>query len=381
MSESLDVSMALWTDAELGDWQLRRSDTTGERLIAVPNSHEIRQLLPWRPSSIIATWQRRSDDRPLRRQWRDAVGVAGLLTAGAITRSRRFGVQPHRSLVSHVASLLGHSHVSGIVLCGPARANQKPVIQLCDRRGRTVAFVKVAWNDLTTGLLRDEGAALDHLGALSDKGFVSPPVLASGTFGRSTWLALGPVGVDRRHRADPAEVDSLATRIERTGTRWEGATVDSEYVAELTSRAAGLATGKDAVERLVDRWSDHTMTLGASHGDFVPWNMLSGSPEPAVWDWERYRTSAPLGFDRLHLRVQVGVHRARTPLPETLRRVRRQLDVVLPDLTGWQRQAHFEWYVADLLCRYEQDADADPERLTRFVANLTDALKERPNPT
>jgi hypothetical protein len=123
------------------------------------------------------------------------------------------------------------------------------------------------------------------------------------------------------------------------------------------------------------------MTLGGSHGDFTPWNTLSGTPEPAVWDWERYQTAAPLGFDRLHFRVQTGVRRARTKLPQTLRQVGRELDDVLPDLDRGQRQAHFEWYIADLLCRYEHDADADPQRLTEFVTNLTDVLKELHKPT
>ena len=378
MSESLDLSTVLWTDAALGDWQF---GATAERLIAMPNSGEIRQLLPWRPSSVMATWRRRSDDRPARRQWRDALGVAGLLTAGAMTRSRRLGVLPQQSLVHHVASLLGHSNVSGIVLCGPPRANQKPVIQLHDRWGRTIAYIKVAWNDLTAGLLDDEHAALDHLSALPDKGFTSPPVLASGVFGDSTWLALGPVGVDRRHRPEYRQFDTLAINIERTGSNWEGPTADSDYVAALGRRAADLDNGQRVVELLHDRWSDQTIRLGASHGDFVPWNTLSGSPEPAVWDWERYQTSAPLGFDRLHVRVQIGVHRTRNTLPETLRQVGRQLDQVLPDLTPAQRQAHFEWYIADLLCRYEQDSGADPERLPEFVTNLTDALKERHTPT
>jgi hypothetical protein len=346
-------------------------------MIAVPNSTDVRQMLPWNPSSIVATAYRRSDDRPARRQWRDAFGVSALLTVGAVDKKRRLGIEHHGSLVELVAMHLGHPNARGVVLCGPRRANQKPVVQLHDRRGRTIAFVKVAWNDLTRRLLDDELAALNHLAAVPDKGFSTPPVLADGTFGATTWLALGPIGVERRSRPDPRQVDELAKMIEQTGSSWEGRTADSDYVIGLARAASGLDTGAAVVEQLTERWSEHTMTLGASHGDFVPWNMLSGSPEPAVWDWERYQTAAPVGFDRLHLRIQVGLHRSHASMTDTLRRLERDLGTVLPDLASERRQAHFDWYIADLLCRYERDASADPSRLPRYVTDLHNVLKER----
>lgn len=377
MSEPFEVSTILWQGAALGDWRFRHARPNRERLIAMPNSTEIRQLLPWRASSIIATARRRSDERPVRREWRDAIGVAGLLTVGAMTKSRRLGIEHRGSLIEHVASTLGHPTLSGIVLCGPQRANQKPVIQLHDRRGRTFGYVKVAWNGLTRRLLQDECAALTHLGAIPDKGFSVPPVLATGTYGDADWLALGPIAVDRRVRPDLRQVDTVAGAIERTWTSWEGRTADADYVARLADTATGLAQGKGAVERLIERRSDHTIRLGASHGDFVPWNMLSGSPEPAVWDWERYRTAAPIGFDRLHLRAQIGLHRERAPLPDVLRRLGRELDDVLPDLPEPQRQAQFDWYVADLLCRYERDVEDHLTRLTKLVTDLSDFMKER----
>jgi hypothetical protein len=381
VSESLDVAAVLWTDAEIGDWRPWGDRRTQQRLIAIPRSGDIRQLLPWRLSTIVATAGRTSDDRAMTRRFRDSLGVFLLLTGGALTKSRQFGVTAHSSLVDHVASQLGSTPTYGIVLCGPPRANQKPVIQLHDGSGRTLAYVKVAWNDLTRRLLEDERIALDHLASLPDKGFSAPPVLATGTFGDATWLALGPVGVRRGMRPDPRRVDALAMTIERTGPPWEGPTADAGYVARLVRLAAGLPETEAAVERLVEQYSDRPMRLGATHGDFTPWNMLSGSPEPAVWDWERYHTGAPIGFDRLHLRTQIALRRDPASLPDTLRRLSRDLDDVLPDLPRVQRQAHLDWYMADLLCRYERDVDAHPTRLPGFVINLTDVLKERQAPT
>lgn len=377
MAESLDLSTVLWTHAELGDWRFRHQDVGRQRLVALPNSNDTRHLLPWGPATVLATARRVSDDRPRRRQWRDAIGVAGALTAGVVGKTRRLGIEYQGSLVETVASQLGHTGARGIVLCGPARANQKPVVQLYDRGGRTIAYVKVAWNDLTRRLLEDERSTLIHLSAITDKGFSTPPVLAHGTFGPATWLALGPIGVERRSRPDLVQVDALAIEIERTGTSQEGRSIESDYVARLTMLASDLEVGAEVVAGLTDLWSDCTMKLGASHGDFVPWNMTSGSPEPAVWDWERYQMAAPLGFDRLHYRTQIGLHRKEVPLAEALRRIGSELEIILPELPDEQRRSHFDWYIADVLCRYERDAGADPVRLTSFVTDLAHILKER----
>ncbi|MER7618773.1 hypothetical protein ABT361_44190, partial [Nonomuraea wenchangensis] len=59
-------------------------------------------------------------------------------------------------------------------------------------------------------------------------------------------------------------------------------------------------------------------TGAAWHGDFTPWNVC---PAPGgrllVWDWERYTTGVPYGFDALHH----FFHRAlrRLPPPDAAR--------------------------------------------------------------
>ncbi len=375
MAEVLKVESVLWSDAEFGGW--RPDDgSTQERFVATPSSVDIRQLLPWRASSVIASWRRESDDRSRRSRWRHSLGAAGLLSVGAMSRSRRVGIARRSSLVAQVAASLGVPMATGIVLCGPPRANQKPVIQLHDERGRAIAFVKVAWNDLTHRLLAAEEQSLIRLNGIPDKGFLVPPVLARGVFGTATWLAIGPVTVDHRGRPDLGQVDALASAVERTGNHWDGRTGESSYIARLIDESKGLAAGEPAVARLVERWGDRPITLAGAHGDFVPWNMLSGAPQPAVWDWERYDSAVPVGFDRLHYRAQVGLHRKQQPLDVAIGAIERDLDRILSDLAPPQRRAHLEWYVADLLCRYERDAGDEPTpRLFGMITNLTEILK------
>jgi hypothetical protein len=382
MPDRLDVSRVLWSGADVTGW--RAPDRPGlERFVAHPDREHVRQLLPLRPGTIVAIGTRSSDDRPRRRAARDSFGAAALIMLGAVSTRRRLGVVGADSLVDHVAKAIGRTGLLGIVQCGPPRANQKPVLQLHDRWGRTVAWVKVAWNDLTRQLLETEVATLERLAGVGDKQFTAPAVLAGGAFGESTWVALAPIGVTKRVRPTMAEADALALRVERTADRWEGACSGSAYLARLAASAAGLDRGEPLVARLAERWGERPLQCAASHGDFVPWNILSGSPAPAVWDWERYSTSAPVGTDRFHFRTQVGIHRRGREVSEVVAEIASDLAAVVPELEPWQRQAHLEWYVVDLLCRYEGDGvdqyQSHWSGLTSGLARAaTELLKEHP---
>jgi hypothetical protein len=347
-------------------------------MVAMPDTDNARQLLPWRWSTIAATATRSSDDRSSLRRWRDTLGVAGLLTIGGLQSRRRFSFDVSGSLTDHLSTQLDLGDAHAIALCGPPRANQKPVLQLHDHRGRSLAFVKVAWSELTRRLLHDEHDALLHLASQPQRGFAVPAVRGLGTFGETEWLALSPVAVDERRPATTESNDDLARLIEATGVDSHGPTPDANYVERLRCDTGDLEMAGEIVPLLIDRHADRLLACGATHGDFVPWNILSGSPRSAVWDWERYRPEAPVGFDRLHVRVQVGL-RAESMM-SVLHHVAGQLDQILPELAPEDREAHFNWYVADLLNRYERDLlDHPSDRLSTWALELHLTLKERLN--
>ena len=51
------------------------------------------------------------------------------------------------------------------------------------------------------------------------------------------------------------------------------------------------------------------LELGAWHGDWTPWNMTATTEGLLVWDWERFGTEVPVGFDPLHYRLQAAIVR------------------------------------------------------------------------
>jgi hypothetical protein len=66
-----------------------------------------------------------------------------------------------------------------------------------------------------------------------------------------------------------------------------------------------------------------TLRFGAWHGDWTPWNMAATVSGLLVWDWERFATGVPVGFDALHYSMQSSLNGAR---PDALSSARETLD-------------------------------------------------------
>lgn len=300
-----------------------------------------------------------------------------MLALAVLAPVRRLGVVGDGSMVEHVSAELDLAPPTfGTYLFGPARANRKPVIQIHDRRGRTHVWVKVATSELTRDLLDREVGVLDRLARSADGlGFRVPAVVGRGTFNDTEWAALEPMSVERRQPSDLASFDRLALSIQATAEPWTGATADSPLVSRLREQADGLDHAPAILERLVE--ARPTIELAAAHGDLVPWNMLTGDPQPAVWDWERYETAAPVGFDRIHRRVQVAVQQGGRPLERAVADATADL-AARDDVPASSWDADVDWYLAVMLCRYERDArrHANP-RLAGRIEDLARVLTAR----
>jgi hypothetical protein len=103
-----------------------------------------------------------------------------------------------------------------------------------------------------------------------------------------------------------------------TGLRY-GPLAGSGYLGRLTARLATADSTRDraavsaALAVITRRAGMAALAFGCWHGDWTPWNM-SGTPAGlAVWDWERFATGVPAGFDPLHFRLHAEVLGGRRP--------------------------------------------------------------------
>ena len=362
----------LWPTARRGTSWFRRSSA---RYVAVPNAEQPKQLLPWRPSTAVGAMRRVSDDRARRRSVLDGAGTLGLLLLTPFDGRRQVVIDDvGASLLDEIRRAVDTSIASATVMCGPVRANQKPVLQALDRWGRTKAFVKVGWNPLTTQLLEDEQAALAHLAASPPPDLVVPAVVGRGSYAGGSWMAISPVGVEHRVAPSPEHVISIARSIERTGVAGSHSMADSPFVRDVVERSSTLPTSGPTVAALVARHGGRTLATAAAHGDFVPWNVLTGTPRSAVWDWERYSHQAPIGFDRWHHAFQVELFRRKRSTPNAYAAVVARMGELVPELSRSDAELSLDCYLADVMCRYEHDADAHTPALAQRAHALSDLL-------
>ncbi|MFI0482436.1 aminoglycoside phosphotransferase [Actinomadura sp. 9N215] len=196
---------------------------------------------------------------------------------------------------------------------GPDRANRKPVAQVLARDGRTLGYAKIGVNELTRELVRAERTALETLAKRPMPTVRVPSIAHAGQWNGLEILVLDPLPVWSRHAtlshdrmmaavAEVAEVDGVERLPLTAAPYWDA----------LRSRATALGTDAAreitaALDRVAERAGDRVLPFGAWHGDWTAWNMAALPDTMLVWDWERFGTGVPVGFDAVHYVTQDAI--------------------------------------------------------------------------
>ena len=195
------------------------------------------------------------------------------------------------------------------------RPNVKPVLQVMAPDGRVLAFAKLAWNRLTTELVRNEIATLSRLHGRALRSFRVPQVLHHGRWNGFDLVLLSPLphGLLRRRRIDTLPPSSVIREVASLGPESREPLIGGPYWRQVSRRAidasvdeAGSSPLEPTVAEVARRWSDVEVVHGTSHGDFAPWNMLHTERSLGLWDWERASETRPLGVDALHFCFEVA---------------------------------------------------------------------------
>jgi len=250
---------------------------------------------------------------------------------------------------------------------GPARANRKPVLQLLAPTGEPAGFAKIGVNPLTRSLVRAEHDALMRLGQAQLARVTVPRVLHYDTWRGLEVLVLSalPAWLPRHRLRPPRLVAAMAELAGVDGLTQEPLAT-SCYLSRLRARLAATEHTPErtaltqALGVITDRGGQQTLTLGAWHGDWSPWNMASTGNGLLVWDWERFATGVPLGFDALHHQLQAEVVGTRSdPQAAALRCLERAPRNLAPfGLSPAQARLTAVLYLTELATRYLADRQA-----------------------
>jgi hypothetical protein len=300
-------------------WQSRRTPegSPQQRYALVPSAR--------RPAVAVPLQSRRGASSVIANYKASARGVdrLGLRSLAGLARTGAFQLWPAQivlsvpaqgsgSLEDHLSAELGQP-VRLSVYTSPPRANRKPVVQLLDVAGQIVGYAKVGVNTLTGELVEAEARALTRLAGRSLPGLQTPKLLYHGQWRDHSVIVQGPVDV-RSSVTPPAAVLARAMKtVSDDGCAAEVAAEDSSYVTSLAGRLDELATPRGRwLHEALGAWrsslsSADIVRLGAWHGDWTPWNMAYDGSTLSVWDWERYQSGVPLGYDALHFSIQAAI--------------------------------------------------------------------------
>ncbi|WP_329086068.1 MULTISPECIES: hypothetical protein [unclassified Streptosporangium] len=241
---------------------------------------------------------------------------------------------------SHLSEVFG-TPVRVTLRVRPARrANRKPILEARAADG-PIAFVKIGDTDLTRELVAHEARTLSLLAAVPLKTVVPPAVLHHGSWRGLSVLALTPLPVRRGripgdvltdaiaeiaripgdHLPDRAPLGDPAKGNPARGNPAPGDPLpgDPARVGQAPGNLApaGQAPGDACTGQFPE---DASASRGPEeppgdrgfswHGDLTPWNISRGPDgRLLVWDWERFGTGVPLGFDAVHHFFQRALRR------------------------------------------------------------------------
>lgn len=347
----------------------------GAEFVIVPNARQPRLLVPAASRRLAAAAVRRYAEPQgrLARLKRNAV-VAALRTgaAGVLLRDRVSVAAGGDTIDAYLREALA-VEVSVSLHIGPARANRKPVLQLLRPDGSTLGFAKIGPTSLTRRLVEAETVALERLARARLRTVSVPEVLHAGQWrGHAVlvqsalpiWLRRAALGRPRLTAAmrEIASVDGTARAPLAESPYWS--TLRARLDA-ITDQADGRALA-DAATALVASTGATILAYGCWHGDWSPWNMAGLDDTLLLWDWERFATGVPMGFDALHFALQRALQSsgfrgsvdAAKAVDACIDGARRQLapfgvrDAGAANLTALL-------YLTDLATRYLTDRQAD----------------------
>ncbi|GLW31397.1 hypothetical protein [Actinoplanes regularis] len=350
-------------------------DDDGERnviteYLVVPNAHRPRLLVPTASRSVAAAAVRRYAEPQSRiaRLKRNAVVAAVHARADRLLFRNRIRVTgPVSASVDGYLSDALRRDLSVSVHIGPARANRKPVLQLLTPDGDTFAFGKIGTGPLTQRLVRAETAALNALQTSGLTKLTVPRVLHAGQWRGMQVLVQSslPIWLPRAtlnsRRLTAAMLDIAGCCGYTTGPL-----VQSAYWHELRARLAAVGDREEgaalfgAIDLLAAHSGETTLRYGAWHGDWAPWNMANVADALLVWDWERFATGVPLGFDAIHHELQKRIQSSGDARGAVEATVRKADELLAPfGVAPVARETTALLYLMDLAVRYLTDRQAE----------------------
>jgi len=292
-----------------------------ERYAAVPRLSDPRALVPLEASS--AVWPKvlglfaAGAASPLARAaartliLSNKLGLTSLFLRDRISIATRNKDISETPLHGFLAGVVGRKDFVTSLRLAPGRPNSKPIVQAIGQDGEVLAYCKFGWEALTRKLVKREAQVLRELEPLCEGTAINvPTVRFSGDWHGLEVLVVAPLSGKGKTPRTVGEIPAGAIAALKTlRPASEARLVESAIWQRMREQAKKYGPGFssytrhviDQASETVDRhWGDAKVSLGQSHGDWIPPN-ISVLPDGQVnvWDWERGDSAAPIGIDAM----------------------------------------------------------------------------------
>ena len=182
--------------------------------------------------------------------------------------------------------------------------NRKASAAVMDKRGRILAYLKLAGSGLSESLLRNEARVLR---SLEGRGIPAPRLIEADRIDGTFVTAQSPLP----GRPDSSTLTAAHMRF-LDGLRFgPGMPLhDTDLIRSLNERIAASPEHRTelmaGLEIAMAGPADAPPGVAVLHGDFAPWNLRLRGGEVSAFDWEYGRLSGPAGLDEIHYRIQTG---------------------------------------------------------------------------
>lgn len=312
----LELIETLWPGGPLPDEpQGRTGPATGQTFLAVPGGRSPSLLLPAERNAAAAALRayggHGSRLSSLRTRVAGGVMASGL---GALLFRDRLTVSGGGDTISGELERILGVPVQVALRAGPPRANRKPVLAVVDDQARVLAFAKIGTSPLAERLVRAEGETLRRLGSIGTGTVRAPRAVHIGMWREMALLVQEALPIQSSR---PVGTAALLCLVRDLSQAFGTTTVEwglSEHARRVRDRLTKLCPGEATSELLaaldILEAREQPVPMGSWHGDLTPWNCAYGDGSVLVWDWERFETDVPVGFDLLHFRLQGSLARA-----------------------------------------------------------------------
>jgi hypothetical protein len=357
------------------------SASTTQWFAFVPNAAEARFLLPLdHRISAREALRKYSASLTAREIAQRTLTSIAFGWGGTVLLRDRVGVSgDEESLRSYLSEVLGEEVTFSISL-GTARVNRKPILQIFDRKGRTLAYAKVGDSAHAMTDVQAEAVALRRIEGRLPARFEVPRVLHAGLWRGAFILLISPLRITmwQRPRGQTAVPTSDMLLLTEAFAEPSQRLAESALWADLQRSLEALDDGplREQLARLLPLVAslapDHPLRIGAWHGDWTSWNMARSHGRLLLWDWERFETGVLQGMDHCHFLVNAFTRRNDFDAATILRALR---DVQPVGQAPDARAVTVGVYLARLALRYSRGAQGPTGSLIAGRArSLVDAL-------